>query len=161
MSPSELSILNTSLRKNGKQPINEKVRQGMISVGTESTTLMRGLEPLKQGKPSLELTEDDEAQVRLLNDVAGYVRREIDRRIGDVYELWAARQSDKEATMGLRVGRPRNLDYDWAYDEVRKKNRSPESVYPEWLERIGDRATTLADPRDSFNKAIKHNRKKD
>jgi hypothetical protein len=52
-------------------------------------------------------------------------------------------------------GRPRNPDDDWAYEQVRVKRRNREEVYREWLERIGDRATSLADRRDSFNKAIK------
>jgi hypothetical protein len=60
----------------------------------------------------------------------------------------------------IKGGRPRNLDDDWAWIEVREKNRKPEDVYPEWLTRIGTRAVSLADSRDSFNKAISLKRKK-
>jgi hypothetical protein len=59
-----------------------------------------------------------------------------------------------------RGGRPRNADDDWARTEVREKFRQPEDVFPEWLKRIGDRAETLADPRDSFYKAIRPRRNK-
>ena len=57
-------------------------------------------------------------------------------------------------------GRPRNLDDNWAWTEVREKHRTPKEVYPEWLQRIGDRAKSLAQPRDTFNKAISPKRKK-
>ncbi len=69
----------------------------------------------------------------------------------------AAEDGHREQAKG---GRPRNADDDWAWAEVREKMRNPEDVYPEWLARIGTRATTLADTRDSFNKAIKASRKK-
>jgi len=35
-----------------------------------------------------------------------------------------------------------------------------EDVYLEWLSRIGERAKTLATPRDSFNKVIRESRRK-
>ncbi len=57
-------------------------------------------------------------------------------------------------------GRPRNLDDEWARIEVRDKGRAPDEVYPEWLNRIGDRAKKLIDPHDSFSKAIRVRRKK-
>lgn len=60
----------------------------------------------------------------------------------------------------IKGGRPRNPDDDWAWAEVREKSRKPEDVYPEWLARIGTRAVSLADARDSFNKAISFKRKK-
>ena len=57
-------------------------------------------------------------------------------------------------------GRPRNPDDDWAYQQVRELGRKPAEVYPEWLNRIGKRAKELADPYDSFKKAIKPSRGK-
>ena len=59
-----------------------------------------------------------------------------------------------------KLGRDRDAVNDWAYEQVRIMNRRPKDVYPEWLVRIGKRANTLADPRDSFNKAIKPGRLK-
>jgi hypothetical protein len=52
-------------------------------------------------------------------------------------------------------GRPRNEDDNWAYEQVRRLGRQLADVYPEWLNRIGDRANSLADPYDSLKKAIK------
>ena len=56
------------------------------------------------------------------------------------------------------TGRPANADDEWAWREVRLHGRRPKDVYPEWLRRIGSRADMLADPGDSFRKAIKPNR---
>ncbi len=70
-------------------------------------------------------------------------------------------QSGDKDKIKSKGGRPRNPEYDWALHEVRVKNRSPEDVYPEWLERIGDRGKALANARDSFNKAIRRDRKKE
>lgn len=49
-------------------------------------------------------------------------------------------------------GRPRNKDDDWAWRQVNELRRAPQDVYPEWKERIGPR--DLADPLDSFKKAV-------
>lgn len=57
-----------------------------------------------------------------------------------------------------QVGRPRSKDDDWAWEEVRVKERSQEEVYKEWRERIGPRLRRLSNPRDSFKKAIKPSR---
>jgi hypothetical protein len=56
------------------------------------------------------------------------------------------------------TGRPANADDEWAWREVRLHGRRPKDVYAEWLRRIGSRADMLADPGDSFRKAIKPNR---
>jgi hypothetical protein len=37
-------------------------------------------------------------------------------------------------------------------------DRPRKDVYPEWLERIGERGKTLADPWDSFQKAARPGR---
>jgi len=57
-------------------------------------------------------------------------------------------------------GRPRNADDDWAWQQVNELGRDPREVYPEWLSRIGKRKNRLADPEDSFDKAIKPTRGK-
>lgn len=57
-------------------------------------------------------------------------------------------------------GRPRYPDNEWAYEQVRMLGRQPSEVYPEWLERIGDRAKVLDNPYASFKKAIKPKRGK-
>lgn len=57
-------------------------------------------------------------------------------------------------------GRPRNADDDWAYEQVRTLGRDKQTVFVEWLERIGDRRTKLSNPQDSFNKAVSPKRGK-
>lgn len=57
-------------------------------------------------------------------------------------------------------GRPRNADDDWAWEQVNELGRDPREVYPEWLSRIGKRQNRLADPEDSFDKAVKPTRGK-
>jgi hypothetical protein len=57
-----------------------------------------------------------------------------------------------------KVGRPRSSDNTWAYQQVRELGRPPADVYPEWFERVKD--LRLADPRDSFNKAIRPKKEK-
>jgi len=59
-----------------------------------------------------------------------------------------------------KPGRRRDPDNEWAYEQVRWLKRDPAEVYLEWLERIRQRGKELADPRDSFNKAIKPRKKK-
>ena len=54
-------------------------------------------------------------------------------------------------------GRPRNSDDDWAYEQV-SQGRQQSEVYAEWLIRIGLRAKTLADPQDTFKKAMRARR---
>lgn len=52
-------------------------------------------------------------------------------------------------------GRPSDKDYDWAYEQIYFHKRPRHQVYREWLERIGNKAKTLDNPKDSFNSAIK------
>lgn len=73
---------------------------------------------------------------------------------GAAAEITSAPISDR------RGGRPRDPDNEWAYQQVREEGRQPNDVYPEWLKRIGDKAKILDDPRDSFNKAIRPNKRK-
>jgi len=60
--------------------------------------------------------------------------------------------------MSHRGGRPRNPDDDWAYKQL-SQGRHQSEVFAEWLTRIGARAATLADPLDSFNKAVRARRR--
>ncbi len=57
-----------------------------------------------------------------------------------------------------KPGRPRNLDDDWAWEQVNVAGRPMPEVYTAWKKRIGDRANTLADPLESFKKATKASR---
>jgi hypothetical protein len=60
-----------------------------------------------------------------------------------------------------RGGRPRDVDDDWAYNEI-KRGRDQKEVYLEWLERIPKRRrANLADPQDSFTSAMRYRRKKE
>jgi hypothetical protein len=52
-------------------------------------------------------------------------------------------------------GRRRNLDDEWARQQVWGLGRDRAEVFNEWRERIGNRLEHLADSRDSFNKALK------
>lgn len=58
------------------------------------------------------------------------------------------------AATRLPSGRPRDANDDWAYEQVALRGRPRPEVYREWLVRIGERATQLADPQQSFNHAI-------
>ena len=58
-------------------------------------------------------------------------------------------------------GRPPNPDDDWAFKQIYELGRLKNEVYTEWLTRIGQRAVTLADPQDSFDKAMAARRKEE
>lgn len=51
-------------------------------------------------------------------------------------------------------GRPRDPNDDWAYEQVALLGRPRPEVYREWLVRIGERASLLADPLHTFNQAL-------
>lgn len=74
----------------------------------------------------------------------------IRRNLSKAIDYWQS--GGKSARKG---GRPSDPDNDWAREQVHTLGRPPSDVYPEWLERIGDRAKTLDDPYDSFKKVIK------
>jgi hypothetical protein len=53
-------------------------------------------------------------------------------------------------------GRPRYPEDDYAWEQVNVNHRDRKDVYPEWKERADpDRLKQLADPQDSFNKAVR------
>jgi len=59
----------------------------------------------------------------------------------------------------LRGGRPRNSNDDWACQQVWEQGREGNKVYGEWLNRIDPvRRGNLADPKDSFKKAVSKRR---
>jgi hypothetical protein len=66
--------------------------------------------------------------------------------------------TDYDVGLWGKPGRPRNEDDDWACRQFWELNRDREELYNEWRARIGLRAKRLADPRDSFNKAIREQR---
>ena len=56
-------------------------------------------------------------------------------------------------------GRPRYPEDDYAWEQVNVVGRKRKDVYPEWKERADpDRLKELADPQDSFNKAVRRAR---
>ena len=59
------------------------------------------------------------------------------------------------------VGRRRDPDNSWAYQQVNELGRAPAEVYPEWLQRRRDRGTLkqLDDSKDSFKHAIAERKK--
>lgn len=59
-------------------------------------------------------------------------------------------------------GRPRDKDNDWAFHQVYELHRPPCEVYQEWLARRKEhgKLIQLADPYDSFKKALNARRKK-
>lgn len=64
----------------------------------------------------------------------------------------ATKKSDQEhAPLG---GRPRNADDEWAREQIHLLGRSKPEVFAEWKQRIGDRAHSLADLEDSFDKVV-------
>ena len=52
-------------------------------------------------------------------------------------------------------GRPQYPENAWAYQQVNELGRDPMDVYPEWCKRAANRVKELADPMESFKKAIK------
>lgn len=54
----------------------------------------------------------------------------------------------------LKGGRPRNSDDEWAREQVQVLGRPKLEVFQEWKTRIGERAKVLADPQESFDKAV-------
>lgn len=73
-------------------------------------------------------------------------------------DIWEESESKKKRHK-YPPGRPRNKNDDWASEQIYTEKRKPVDVYLEWLERIGERASTLANPHDSFYKAISPKRR--
>lgn len=71
--------------------------------------------------------------------------------------LWVkhSKQAGGEAAARpRRGGRPRDPNDDWAYQQVAGLGRPRPGVYREWLLRIGERASLLADPQHTFDQAL-------
>ncbi len=69
-------------------------------------------------------------------------------------------QSQMPAAPKRQGGRPRLAVNEWAYEQVWVKGRERQEVFREWRERIGSKKALLADPRDSFNKAVREKSRK-
>lgn len=68
---------------------------------------------------------------------------------------------EMEAWRPSRGGRPPNPVNEWAWEQVHVLGRPMSEVYPEWYERrTKDEDVWLADPEDSFKKAIGSRRRK-
>jgi hypothetical protein len=79
-------------------------------------------------------------------------------RLGMVHEAepaQAERAADAPKKRGP-VGRRRDPDNEWAYQQVNEIGRTPAEVYPEWAQRRRGHETLkqLDDPLDSFKHAI-------
>lgn len=115
---------------------------------------------LRSYPPSKVPLEEREKKVEF-NAIREAIEHQLDRKVFS--KRWAKPNGATETTQTKKRGaggRPRIADDDWAWAEVREKGRMPGDVYPKWRDRIGARADTLANPRDSFNKAISPKRKK-
>jgi hypothetical protein len=94
-----------------------------------------------------QLLDPDRAIGPLLHELCHELQRQID--------LWAPPPTKVDVGRP-RVGRPRDADYDWAYQEI-KNGRDQPQVYREWLERIPrSQREQLVDPLDSFKKAMSY-----
>jgi len=101
----------------------------------------------------------DEAETVLFaNALMGELKRllppEAGARVDEVWKRALGKSRAARSRTG-KGGRPRYADDEWAYEQVNNEGRDPAEVYREWLERIGKRAERLADPHDSFKKAIR------
>jgi hypothetical protein len=94
--------------------------------------------------------EAEEGIVKSLRNAAGLPDTEAAEPASPVGAAEAERPS--------KGGRPRNADDDWAFDQI-EKGRPPIDVYHEWKERIGERQSKLAEPLDSFKKAMRRRKK--
>jgi hypothetical protein len=55
---------------------------------------------------------------------------------------------------GMKGGRPRNIDDDWAWEQVNIHNRATKEVFPEWQEHNDKKGRYLVDEVRSFRHAI-------
>ena len=109
-------------------------------------------------------------------DDAHNIRRSLVEDFGELAPIWEKVKAELirlglmiEAEPALALphgkgGRPRFPEDDYAWEQVNVNHRGRKDVYPEWKERADpDRLKQLADPQDSFNKAVRpsRGRKKD
>ncbi len=90
-----------------------------------------------------------------------FLRPMAETLIAELQRQWSGKDSTyTEARPEFRgqSGRPRNEDDDWAWEQVNVLKRPRPEVEREWKRRIGERAFTLADVRDSFKQAVRPRR---
>jgi hypothetical protein len=107
----------------------------------------------------VERSEDEDPSCESSRDYedAEDARQNIMQRIQAAGDQHVGGSGPRKTRQG---GRPRNLDDEWAWKEVNEKGRPPREVYTEWVCRIGERVSSLADPYDSFKKATKRRGRK-
>jgi hypothetical protein len=107
----------------------------------------------------LELRSVMEGRTQVLAECHGYpgVRERL-QSLGEALRLafpgWIE-LPDIAAGGRRRGGRPPNPANEWAREQVNNLGRPRREVYPEWLERLGEREQELADPWDSFQKVLR------
>jgi hypothetical protein len=88
----------------------------------------------------------------LFDELCRYLQREM--------RAWAPSPTNGNVRQ-RRGGRPRDADYDWAYQQL-KSGCDQTQVCREWLKRIpATRRAELADPLDSFKKAMRYREKRE
>ena len=98
-------------------------------------------------------------EIKRSNQLQEEILQEL-RKLNENLQKGISEKNVKQTFEPGQPGRPRNLDDDWAFEQVRELGKDKNKIYQEWLERIGERAQLLANPRDSFNKAISMKRGK-
>ena len=81
------------------------------------------------------------------NVVKAYFSRLVQERIWNKIPEYLQPSLTESKVNKITVGRPRNANDDWAYEQVRILGRDKQAVYTEWLEKIGDRRTILNGPK--------------
>lgn len=74
-------------------------------------------------------------------------------------------ESDALTKQDTPRGRPRYKANDWAYEQVHMHGNKPTDIYNEWEDRLRsemppEQFDMLADPKDSFTKAIRQRKKR-
>jgi hypothetical protein len=150
-------------------PLPPSPRQFTEEEGEALDAIPLGEEYIKQINVTLDKIKGEGAKLYDLRKVHQrnviqrlYVQLAGDPILRGVFALPATDTEDTESDAGARTGgRPRNLDYDWAYQEI-TRGRDQSDVYKDWLQRVAKNGwVELADPLDSFKKAMRYRRKKE
>ena len=99
----------------------------------------------------------DEAEAAIHRFIAESWRQMI--AYWKVYKQGSAVTIEAAATRSLG-GRPRERDDDWAWHQEEVLGRPRPEVYREWFARIGERGKLLADPENSYRRAMAYRGKK-